>query len=621
MAYPTWSLRTRISLGVVLVATLVLAISGVLSYLATRSSLQAQDRALQAARSERLRDVVPALVWESDPKLSVVLDAEMANAQLVGLLVFDGDRLLAGRHRLDDGSVVAIAAPLAIDGRREMIPLTYEVNGVRRDIGHVETFVTDRLILAALREQVVAKIREIVLMDIVLVAALSATLAAIVLRPLRQLKSALGHALNSETVVLPETRYDEIGEVVQGYNRITRKLDEDLKRHIAMEAALRAAKEQSEQAHLAKVTFLSRMSHELRTPLNAVIGFSQLLRAECAHELDQSRLLWIDHIEKAGQHLLAMIDEIMDLSRVAAGSLRLDLRPVDLRREIQVVVEMLQGQALAAGVSLEIQAEAGVPPAQADATRVRQVLINLASNAIKYTPSGGRARLMLASVPPDRVRLTVADNGLGISAEQQKQMFDPFNRLGQETSNRPGTGLGLTITKSLVELMHGDLKVESALGVGSEFSVLLPAATTSVADASTGQAPVPSATKGADIRVLYVEDNEVNAEVMAAMLLQRLGVVLDVQPTAASGLQAALQGHYDLILLDLHLPDMGGIELLGRLKDTPETADVPVIVVSADVTPQAQEAALQAGAVAYLGKPFDIGVALAEIDRVIAQYV
>jgi len=359
----------------------------------------------------------------------------------------------------------------------------------------------------------------------------------------------------------------------------------------------------------AKSRFLSRISHELRTPLNAVLGFTQLLRHERTQADAEERQRWLGHIHDAGHHLLALIDDVLDLSRAESGDLRLQLQPVSLAELVAATLPLVEREARAREVTLVVDA-LPADTVQGDRVRLRQVLLNLLSNAIKYNRPGGRVQVS-ARVADGQLGLQVADTGRGIDPDQLRAAFEPFNRLGAEGLGIEGTGIGLAIAKALVEQMQGRIDAHSRPGEGSVFSFTLPRAAAAAAAAVAAGAPPaargaagPAATGPA--RVLYIEDNEVNALLVREVLAPCDWVQLETAADGRSGLQRARQTRPDLVLLDMQLPDMDGLAVLRELRADPATAGLRCVALSANAMPDDIEAARAAGAIDYWTKPIQV---------------
>ena len=401
----------------------------------------------------------------------------------------------------------------------------------------------------------------------------------------------------------------------------------DVTQRREMEQAL-AEREAERRASQAKSEFLARVSHELRTPLNGILGFTHLLLGQDADNLrdDQRRRLAI--VQTAGQGLLHLINEVLDLTSIEMGQLGLHLTDLPLGTAVDTALAVVEPQATAAGVRLARGPMTGLM-LRADGRRLQQVLVNLLSNAIKYNRPGGHVDVQSRTEPggasgPDLLCIEVADTGCGLSDAQVQQLFQPFNRLGAERDGAEGTGLGLVISRQLVQLMDGSLSVHSVPGQGSSFTVRLPRAP------GAGPAPVLAAcapppadgdARGQPLtqgRVLYVEDNDVNAVLMEAIVGMRPGVQMQVCRDAASGLAAAVAHPPDLLLLDMHLPDSDGCDLLRRMRHHPTLADVPAVVVSAAARHDDLSRALQAGFGHYWTKPLVVDDVLAGLDQLLA---
>ena len=372
------------------------------------------------------------------------------------------------------------------------------------------------------------------------------------------------------------------------------------------EAAIQAARKEAEEANQAKSEFLSRMSHELRTPLNAILGFSQLLMME---PLNGEQRDAVEHILRGGRHLLELINEVLDISRIETGQLPLSPEPVSLDEVLREAQDLVRPLALERTIRLEDDARPGNLHVLADHQRLRQVLLNLLTNAVKYNRDGGTATVACAPTAEGRLRISVIDTGPGIPRGQLSRLFTPFERLGAEQTGVEGTGLGLALSKRLVEVMGGTIGVDSTEGQGSTFWIELPSTESSLeredvqAAAALGALhPSPATSRN----VLYIEDNVDSFKLMERIFSHWPGVKLISAMQGRLGLDLARQHHPDLILLDLHLPDMSGLEVLQRLRADPSTRDIPVVVTSADATPGQIERLRAAGADDYLTKPLDI---------------
>ncbi len=388
------------------------------------------------------------------------------------------------------------------------------------------------------------------------------------------------------------------------------------------EADLMAARAAADAASQAKSEFLSRMSHELRTPLNAIIGFAQMLQLDRKNALSSEQREYSNFILSGGKHLLSLVNEVLDFARIEAGTLKLTVERVSVKTSLADIQHTMTPMAAKAGVPLVVMETVDVPDVRADELRLRQVLINLTSNAIKYNRPGGTVRLS-ASKHQGRVRFEIADSGPGISSEHHADLFQPFQRLGAEYTSVEGTGIGLAICKRLTEAMGGSIGFTTAMGVGSTFWVDLPIENALPATAAAPSAEVelaaaaPLATAGG-YTLLYVEDNPANLRLMEHLISMLPNVGMLSAPTPKLGLDLAAAHRPDVIVLDLNLPGMSGYELLARLRAMPETRDSPVMALTAAALPKDIERGLAAGFFRYLTKPLDIKAFLAAVDEVLA---
>jgi PAS domain S-box-containing protein len=390
----------------------------------------------------------------------------------------------------------------------------------------------------------------------------------------------------------------------------------DVTERSRIEAALREAKVEADRANRAKSDFLSRMSHELRTPLNAILGFGQLLERQNPSAQQLSR---VEHIMSAGRHLLNLINEVLDISRIEAGHLQLSVEAVFIAEVFGEALALIRP--LAADRSMKLSIDPSVNEdvyVLADQQRLKQVLLNLLTNAVKYSDVGGRISVSLDRSNSTKTRLLVTDNGHGIAEDKLARLFTPFDRLGAEESSVEGTGLGLALCQRLMRAMGGEIGVKTKIGAGSTFWIELPA-TESPLNAlpeDRGAAFREIATAHS-AKILYIEDNLSNLTLVEEMLAEHPQFDLITAMRGGLGLELAAKHLPDLILLDLHLPDLRGQEVLARLRKNEATRHIPVVVISADATALQIKRLKQAGARNYLTKPIDISEFFHVIDETI----
>ena len=381
--------------------------------------------------------------------------------------------------------------------------------------------------------------------------------------------------------------------------------------------ALQAAKSAAEKANLAKSDFLSSMSHELRSPLNAILGFAQLMETGTPLPTPPQAES-IAQILQAGWYLLALINEILDLSLIESGRLSLSQESMSLTEVLADCQAMSEPQALAHQVQLRFPAGTDPVYVKADRTRVKQVLINLLSNAIKYNRLGGKVDVTCQDVSAGRVRISFRDTGLGLSAEQLGQLFQPFNRLGQEASAKEGTGIGLVVSKRLVELMGGAIGMASTVGVGSVFWIELlateaPQLITSDDQPGAPAEPLPQADHTLRT-LLYVEDNPANLLLIEKLIARRPDMRLLSAVDGTQGIAIARATQPDVILMDINLPGISGIDALRVLANDPATAHIPVVALSANAMPHDIDRGLTAGFFRYLTKPIRVNDFMDTLD-------
>ena len=390
--------------------------------------------------------------------------------------------------------------------------------------------------------------------------------------------------------------------------------------------ALEAAKVTAESANAAKSEFLSNMSHELRSPLNAILGFAQLIDSGAPRPTPAQKDS-IDQILHAGWYLLELINEILDLALIESGKLSMSLEPIALAEVLADCQSMVEPHARKSGVSLNFGTTGCAVVVRADRTRLKQVVVNLLSNAIKYNREGGKVEVRCGAGSAGRVRVSVRDTGKGLTPEKLAQLFQPFNRLGQEGGVEEGTGIGLVVSKRLVELMGGVLGVKSRVGVGSEFWVDLLAATAleapesaalPLADSAASDSP-DTATAAAVRTVLCVEDNPANLMLVERLLARRPDIRLISAVDGRRGIEMARQMQPDVILMDINLPGISGVTALRILRADASTAHIPVVALSANAMPRDIEKGLEAGFFRYLTKPIKLAEFMLALDLALAQ--
>jgi len=385
---------------------------------------------------------------------------------------------------------------------------------------------------------------------------------------------------------------------------------------------LEGARRTAEAASAAKSEFLSSMSHELRTPLNAILGFAQLLERDRKRPLDERQLERLQHVLRGGEHLLRLIDDVLDLSRIEAGRISVSTEPVDAREVIAEVVKTLEPMAQRAQIA--IAAVTGeLPRVVADRTRLAQILMNFGSNAIKYGKPDGHVTFR-SERRAHAVRIWVIDDGVGIPADRRDKIFEPFQRAGQETGPIEGTGIGLTISKRLAELMHASIGFASEAERGSEFWIDVPLHVAVAGEMASGALPrgiatSPLGTGEARHKVVYVEDNPSNIAFMREVMEDLATIELLTAPNAELGIELIRAHQPEVVIMDINLPGMSGLEAVRRLRESPETSAIPVIGLSAAALVSDTKRAKDAGFYRYLTKPVKVDELTAVLEELLAR--
>jgi len=389
------------------------------------------------------------------------------------------------------------------------------------------------------------------------------------------------------------------------------------------EAELREARALSEAASAAKSEFLASMSHELRTPLNAILGFAQLLQRDRKEPLSERHQERLGHIMRGGEHLLRLIDDVLDFARIESGRIAISPEAVGLREVIEEVVTTLGPMASRAGIELlPVSIPTDLPNVIVDRTRLAQILMNFGSNAIKYGKAGGHVSFEMGRPDRKTVRITVVDDGIGIPADKRDKIFEPFQRAGQETGPIEGTGIGLAISKRLAELMKGRVGFTSEAGRGSTFWIEVPVykqVTGELAVVQSLQLPMPASLPGEGPRhkIVYVEDNPSNIAFMRELMEDIPKIELITAPNAELGIELIRAHLPGVVIMDVNLPGMSGLEAVQRLRGWPETRDIPVIGLSAAALPRDTARAKEIGFYRYLTKPVKVDQLTAVLEEIL----
>ncbi len=564
--------------------------------------------------------ILQALDWaKADKNLAflVVLDEEGGEiaSHNPGNLLLDIPRLLNDRHLRNNGDFINLAVPV----RNLAVPVRYE----KKSYGMLIIGYSLADMNKSIAQNTKTSLHVSMGMFIIGIF-LSILIGQRITRPILALKRAvIEYAAGNDRIAIRVESSDEVGDLANSFQSMVEKINRSMRDLKQVNEELQQARDRAQVANKAKSEFLSRMSHELRTPMNAILGFGQLMEYDLSEPLSDAQRTRVGEILKAGNHLLELINEVLDLSRVESGKLSLSIENVDMSPLFDEALQWIKPLADERGIRLvHLCQGTGNRWVRGDRTRLKQILLNLLSNGVKYNREGGTLTLECENTGVNRLVFRVRDTRHGIASNKMDRLFEPFNRLGADQGQVEGTGIGLSIAKNLIELMAGKIRVHSTVGEGSAFEVELPCGKDPESPASArspvkipdAPRPIPQAST-----LLYVEDNPANLRLVEELIASRGNIHLLVSERVRPALELVQNHKPDLILMDMHLPEMDGMAALKLLKADEGTRHIPVIAISANAMRADIDRALEEGFEGYITKPIEVDNFLEIVDKYLGK--